>query len=437
VSLSWREPIRVFVSADEVRIRRRGRDGEVDALPCPRGVSAAQGCVDALRSLVARNDVARARVEVVLSSQLVRYALVPDADLLRDAAEREAAAKHALTHMYGEAAAGWRVAGDTAHAFSSMVVAGIDAELSAGLISLLKEAGAPSVSVQPALVSALAAASLRRAFHGWLAAVEPGRIFLAALVRGSLLGVRTHRVRSDAAAELKVLLDQSRLLDDMGDARDVVVCAEPPSLPELREEGGGALRAVPLDFTGRAKTPAWGANTVRLEFAASRRQVRPLELALAGTGAVALAFALAQYGTLVNERASLERALAEADRFSRRQGPGPSDTRGLDKATLAEVQRANVVAARLAVPWDPLFIDLESAAGEGIALTGFEPEAGLRRLRIQGEARRFEDLTRYLARLEKAPALQNVFLTGHEMRERGLTFTLTADWIRSDEAARP
>ncbi|TFZ05374.1 hypothetical protein EZ313_01490 [Ramlibacter henchirensis] len=434
MSLSWRDPVRVFVSGDEVRIRLGGRSSAADAQPCALGVPAAEGCVTALRSLLARNDVGRARVEVVLSNQLVRYALVPDADLLRDAAERQAAAMHSLAHLYGEAAAGWRVAHDMADGFLSMVAAGVDAALLAGLESVLKEAGARSVKVRPALELAINAASLPRAFHGWLAVLEPGRILVASVVRGSLVAMRSHRIRSDAMAELQVLLNQSRLLDGMEDAGDVIVCAEPAGLPEMREESG--WRMVPLDFTATSKAPSWRANSVRIDFGTHRRELRPAELVILAAGVAALSFAFVQYGNAVNERASLQRSLAEADRFTKRQGPA-LETRGLDKASTAEVQRANAVVARLSVPWDSLFMDIESAAGEGIALTGFEPEAGLRRLRIQGEARRFEDLTRYLGRLENAPSLQNVFLTGHEARDRGLTFTLTADWIRSDEAARP
>ena len=56
----------------------------------------------------------------------------------------------------------------------------------------------------------------------------------------------------------------------------------------------------------------------------------------------------------------------------------------------------------------------------------------MRRLRISGEAQRFEDVTHYLRQLEAAPGLQNVFLAAHELRDRGVTFTLTADWIRHD-----
>lgn len=374
-----------------------------------------------------------AEVDATLSNQLVRYAVVPDVAQLRNEGERQAAAAHALVQTYGEVARGWEVAVDRAAAFPQMLVAGIDAGLRAQVESRLREAGAASVHLQPALVRALAVADVPAA--GWVAVLEPTRIVLAAFGAGALLAVRSQRVRGALADDLLVLLRQSRLLDGVPvEADEVRACGE--GIDEIALPGFRAV-AVPLDFQAPQR-PVRRADAVQLSFGRAPSLVRGAELAwLAGA---ALVFGLAgwQYTQVAGQRSALRATLAEADRFTQRQAGRPLDaSRPENRALAAEVLRANAVAARLQVPWEALFTDLELAAGEGVTLLGLEPEGGLRRLRITGEARRFEDLTQYLRRLEGTPALHNVFLTGHELRDRGLTFTLTADWVRTDEPPRP
>jgi hypothetical protein len=66
-------------------------------------------------------------------------------------------------------------------------------------------------------------------------------------------------------------------------------------------------------------------------------------------------------------------------------------------------------------------------------LLSIQPDAGTRALRITGEARRFEDVLAYLGRLEQRPALANVFLASHEVRQGGahrpVAFALVAQWV--------
>nr|WP_255428251.1 PilN domain-containing protein [Ramlibacter cellulosilyticus] len=192
-----------------------------------------------------------------------------------------------------------------------------------------------------------------------------------------------------------------------------------------------------MDFRAPQRPPR-RSDPVQLAFGRAPSLVRGAELAWLGVAALVFVAAAWQYTQLAGQRSALQATLAEADRFSQRQATQPLDaSRPEARALAAEVVRANAVAARLQVPWEALFTDLELAAGEGVTLTGLEPEGGMRRLRITGEARRFEDLTQYLRRLEGTPALHNVFLTSHEQRDRGVAFTLTADWVRSDEPVRP
>ena len=170
---------------------------------------------------------------------------------------------------------------------------------------------------------------------------------------------------------------------------------------------------------------------LEIDFAHPRRRLRAGELAVLAIGIAAAAAAGWQYTVLAAERTRLEAALGEAERFTRREIRTPTGSGPDAKALAADVARANAVAARLSVPWETLFADLEASSGQSITLLGFEPEADARRLRITGEARRFEDITQYLRVLEGTQAFQNVFLTTHEVRDRAVAFTLTADWVRT------
>lgn len=427
MSPSWRERVCIFVAEGEVRLRVHSRGLKPQAGPLVRAAT--------LREALQGVQLARADAEVTLSQRLVRHAVVSDADALRNDGERQAAAAHALAQTYGEMARDWDVAADRALRFPRMVAAGVDARLRQEIEGTLQAAGVASVSIQPALARALAAAG-RVPASGWVAVLEPARVVLAAFAGGTLAAVHSQRLRSSPAADLAVLLQQSRLLDGLpAGADELVVCAEEGIA--LEAPAGLRVREVPLDFSAPQGQPR-RADPIQLEFGRRLPLVRSGDLAWLALGGAVFAVAAWHYTQLATEGAALRTTVAEAERFTQRQGGRPLDPNRPDaKALAADVLRANAVAARLQVPWDALFTDIELAAGEGVTLLGLEPEGGMRRLRITGEARRFEDLTQYLRRLEGTPALHNVFLTGHELRDRGLTFTLTADWVRSDEPPRP
>jgi Tfp pilus assembly protein PilN len=172
---------------------------------------------------------------------------------------------------------------------------------------------------------------------------------------------------------------------------------------------------------------------LELDFAHPRRRLRSADGAWVAVGVLALAAVAFQHRTLAMQRGELEAALVRMDRSSGGERSASTDPARADLRALAgEISRVNAVAARLAVPWDVLFADLEEASGHGVTLLGFEPEADARRLRITARARRFEDMTAYLRRLEATDAFDHAFLTAHESGEQGaVTFTLTANWVRT------
>lgn len=178
------------------------------------------------------------------------------------------------------------------------------------------------------------------------------------------------------------------------------------------------MRAVELDFLnpGRART--------RLG----------LLLLLAGVAATAAVGWRMQ--TLDAQVQVLNQRLGDTRKQARREGPAPAAEPARDPKVVAqEVVRANAVLANLAVPWETLFGELETASSGNVALLAIQPATGGRKVQLSGEARRYEDLLAYVGRLESTPGFANVFLTEHEVRaggERGVTFTVTADWVRRE-----
>jgi hypothetical protein len=111
---------------------------------------------------------------------------------------------------------------------------------------------------------------------------------------------------------------------------------------------------------------------------------------------------------------------------------GGSANRTMSKLTTQRAEQVNAVIARLAMPWNDWFLQLESAAKGKVVLASLQPEADGRRVRISGEAKRFEDLVDYMMQLEASPGFANVFLSEHAEPPPGatsLSFSLSADWV--------
>lgn len=170
-----------------------------------------------------------------------------------------------------------------------------------------------------------------------------------------------------------------------------------------------------------------------LDFLATRRTRTRLGLLLllAGLGAVTAVGLRAQ--AVATQVETLKEKIGDTRSQTRRAAAAPTEAARDPKVVAQEILRANAVLANLAVPWDALFGELESAASGNVALLAIQPAAGGRKVQLSGEARRFEDLLAYVARLEATAGFANVFLTEHELRasggERAVTFTVTADWV--------
>jgi len=93
----------------------------------------------------------------------------------------------------------------------------------------------------------------------------------------------------------------------------------------------------------------------------------------------------------------------------------------------------NKIIQKLNLPWDDLFVILEEAKGENIALLGVEPNAKDAKVKLTGEAKDFKSMFDYVRALRAQPVLKNVYLLDHKIDDQNpdkpIRFTLEAAWV--------
>jgi hypothetical protein len=115
-----------------------------------------------------------------------------------------------------------------------------------------------------------------------------------------------------------------------------------------------------------------------------------------------------------------------------RSGPPIQASAATRKLIVEEVKQVNQVAEQLTIPWNDLFLAVESASSKRIALLSLQPDYRKRELRIAGEADDFESLRAYTEHLGATEVLLDVRLVNHEVvsgRGPGVVrFEVLATW---------
>lgn len=171
-----------------------------------------------------------------------------------------------------------------------------------------------------------------------------------------------------------------------------------------------AMRALTLDFLRAPRRTPWVGMLLLIAGALTLGQVANHERAL--TAQIALADARLEILTKGSKTKPAQPADAEAQQ--------------------QEIRHANEILQQLALPWSVLFKVIETSNEKEIALLSIQPDAGKRVLRLAGEAKNFDALLAYIARLEQSPMLSQVYLSSHELRlqdaEKPVRFALVANW---------
>ena len=176
----------------------------------------------------------------------------------------------------------------------------------------------------------------------------------------------------------------------------------------------------------------WALNmalpALQLDFKQSSRSWPWLGVLLLLGGAAWLGYAMNEARVLSGQ---IDLAEARLDVLAKRgkiQPTSPLDAQVLQQ----EVRQANDILQQLTLPWNALFQVLESTSEKQIALLAVQPDAAKHRVRLSGEAKNFDALLAYIARLEQSRVLNHVYLISHEVRtqdaEQPVRFALVANW---------
>lgn len=171
-----------------------------------------------------------------------------------------------------------------------------------------------------------------------------------------------------------------------------------------------SMRALTLDFVHTSRRTPWIGVVVLL------------------LGALAVGAAANQERALSGQIELASARLAAISKGGQAKPVQPVDA----QAQQIEIRNANEILQQLALPWSDLFKVVETANEKEIALLSIQPDAGKRVLRLSGEAKNFEALLAYIARLEQTPMLSQVYLSNHEVRlqdpQKPVRFALVASW---------
>ncbi|MEQ1880742.1 MAG: hypothetical protein ABL878_07185 [Burkholderiales bacterium] len=167
-----------------------------------------------------------------------------------------------------------------------------------------------------------------------------------------------------------------------------------------------------------------------LDFLATGRRRRWLGIGLLALAAIACA-------KLVDIQDQSQRAI---EQMETRLTSGERRLRGTDAqapkiadATVQEIRAVNQVIDQITLPWDRLFLALESASNARVALLGISPDRGGGMVELSAEAMDSEAMFDYVKRLQASPSLTRVYLLNHLVNVkdslRTVRFTVSASWI--------
>jgi Tfp pilus assembly protein PilN len=102
------------------------------------------------------------------------------------------------------------------------------------------------------------------------------------------------------------------------------------------------------------------------------------------------------------------------------------------KTTPQEVAVVRETVQRLSLPWDELFVALESAASDRVALAAIEPDVRAGTVKISGDGKDYLSALSYVANLSRIEGLEGVQLVRHEQKANDpkgpVSFAVTAAW---------
>jgi Tfp pilus assembly protein PilN len=158
-----------------------------------------------------------------------------------------------------------------------------------------------------------------------------------------------------------------------------------------------------------------------LDFCSTRRGSPWLGRLLLGVAVFCIADASLSYQ-------SARQALKENEaRLAKRAPAGRAP-----KASPQEIAAVRETVQRLSLPWDELFMALESAASDRVVLEAIEPDVHAGTVKISGDGKDYLAALSYVANLSRTEGLEGVQLVRHERKANDpngpVSFAVSAAW---------
>lgn len=206
-ALPWSGKVLCIALAPEqitmlVRSGRRVLPDTAAAIPLQPPQAHWQGAVAALRTWLLQPGHAASGLPMAVSlpARWCQLMMLPWSDALLSPDEGRRFAQAQLAATYGDAAHGWRITWDDAAYGQTRLACAIDSDLHDALHALAQECGHPLIAVESALSIAGRAVGAQR--PSALALQERGRVVLAQLEKGRIVGVQAQPCRGNWNGEL-------------------------------------------------------------------------------------------------------------------------------------------------------------------------------------------------------------------------------------------
>ncbi len=208
-----------IIDQKQVTISKRG---EVVKSDVPAWQAASQH-LDAL--LTSMQLKAKARLNITLSSDFVRYLALPAQPIYMSTKEKLAYAAASYREIYGEVVTGWEIKLNNAPAHQTTIAVAVDLDLLASLHQLAIKHDLKLIGVQPYLMNAFNCLSKQfKKTNGYLVIVELKRLLLINLNQGDCVNLRTFPLSNDWQMTFNSLMMRELMLSDTKN-KDVLVYA--------------------------------------------------------------------------------------------------------------------------------------------------------------------------------------------------------------------
>ena len=182
--------------------------------------------VQALALKLALIDVKpKTSIRIVLSSDFVRYLLLPSQVVTLSHAEKNAYAKAAFRQLHGPKADDWLISVDNAAPNQATMLAAIDQQLHLNLLQITASHDLKLVSLSPFLMQIVNGLQKQlKHFTGYLALVEGSRIILLNIKDAQINQLKSQFITNDWQIELNQFLDREQTLG-YANSTDMIICA--------------------------------------------------------------------------------------------------------------------------------------------------------------------------------------------------------------------